>query len=527
MDVQTVQFGRTRPLSVAVVALMTMVGCGSVRQLTRTLDHAVDTLETQSENWQDTLRQTEADLAALAMKLEKEAAQDGDELTEQVAGEARGLIDQVNHVLQENVDHIAATANCQRDILRNRVAIDIRNLKTSVLRRLRPWRYSSRTKEPYIPWICTATPSSININNIVDDTIVLNGIDLNVLATDKPILRVVQEDGSEKIVTPSWAVSRISNYQMDIAAKNLIGAGWIDPQSRQIVIKWNDQRINENEISITGGVCGGSGQLCCDGNRCDQGNNCIAQKCTACGGENQPCCKDDVQKCQFGSCQNGTCLACGEVGQPCCPGWPSCAPGAECQVGTNQCVVSRTRVDTITVTTTTGCRNRAGTNDSVWFSFAGHQFELDNDGDDREMCKVDVYAIDARPKNIYYLPGQSFTIQVQKGNDGDDGGWYLETLDVGVNGQSAHHYGIQRWFEDEDNKLSWEGTFSASGSTPGGSTVGGSTTGGSTTGGSTTGGGTTGGSTTGGSTTGSGKKCCEWDDEGKCILSVSQNAQCP
>lgn len=68
--------------------------------------------------------------------------------------------------------------------------------------------------------------------------------------------------------------------------------------------------------------CGQQDQFCCADNQCDQGMACVDAKCTACGGENQPCCGDICT----GNSKSGNslvcfadqCVGCGEIGYPCC-----------------------------------------------------------------------------------------------------------------------------------------------------------------------------------------------------------------
>jgi hypothetical protein len=114
--------------------------------------------------------------------------------------------------------------------------------------------------------------------------------------------------------------------------------------------------------------CGGPGQICCEGNFCDNGGccdhttltaagGCIADgaslgdgsQCVAnhgsagaCGGPNQPVCGGKVGcTAPLTRMANGVCVPCGVAGQPCCPAAkrPYCAVPFACNANTGICAV--------------------------------------------------------------------------------------------------------------------------------------------------------------------------------------------
>lgn len=68
--------------------------------------------------------------------------------------------------------------------------------------------------------------------------------------------------------------------------------------------------------------CGQQDEFCCANNKCDQGQACINSKCTACGGEGQPCCSNNCsgndKKGHELKCWSDKCVGCGLIGSPCC-----------------------------------------------------------------------------------------------------------------------------------------------------------------------------------------------------------------
>lgn len=429
-----------------------VTGCdGPVDKLTKVFDRAIAMLEGQSISWQETLKQLEVDLGDLARDLEEQAAEDADELVKQVGDEASALIGQVDQVLKDNVNNMAAIVNCQKDILRERVKIDLQNLKNRLLLR---FKGQASAHIPYKPWVCTADPTSLNLNNLTKDVLTLNGIDLNQVDTDKPAVVIVQEDGSQRAVQEFY-VSRVSNYQMTVGVRSLLTARVLDERSRQVIVRWKDQRVNENEINVTGARCGAAGEACCDRNSCHEGNNCESGICEACGLRNQPCCEHEVRSCTFGRCSEGRCRPCGNLGEQCCAGNQCAAEGSTCDIGTGTCVAGKIAVNTIKVAVQTSCRDKAGTDDDVWFGFDGVSFALDNPGDDREKCNLDTYLLNAAGKNLFYRSGMPVGIMLQKSSDGDSGGWFVDWIDVQVNGGETRRFTVDRWLED--NTLRWYG----------------------------------------------------------------------
>lgn len=70
-------------------------------------------------------------------------------------------------------------------------------------------------------------------------------------------------------------------------------------------------------------------QFCGPGNQCDPGLICSNGKCTACGGENQPCCGktecDSTTKAgRELACKDEKCVICGLNGNPCCKNSNAC-----------------------------------------------------------------------------------------------------------------------------------------------------------------------------------------------------------
>ena len=83
-------------------------------------------------------------------------------------------------------------------------------------------------------------------------------------------------------------------------------------------------------FDVPPGVCGATGQPCCDGATCNGVLVCDAGTCVPCGRMDDPCCLGDACATGF-SCDTsvGRCLQCGAPGAPCCPGTP-CPGGGEC-----------------------------------------------------------------------------------------------------------------------------------------------------------------------------------------------------
>jgi hypothetical protein len=123
-------------------------------------------------------------------------------------------------------------------------------------------------------------------------------------------------------------------------------------------------------------ACGGPNQACCPNRTCSadsccvrqggddvciragetcplqgpgNGGTCAANRCSGCGGANQPCCNGGLCSEAGQACVSGRCSSCGGLNQPACPGNacnnPGCvsgaavcvAPGMDCGQGTGTC----------------------------------------------------------------------------------------------------------------------------------------------------------------------------------------------
>lgn len=296
-------------LGVSTPFIQWFAGCGLISQVTDTLDgvnatmqQAVWMLETQSAQWQTTLKDLEAQLGRDAMLLEG-----------QVAADLRQVIEQVDLVMKEGVQFGQESLNCQTDIFATRAKIAVQNLLNELLNKHQYKRKSNRPMLPYQPIVCSATPTQIGLQGWPGATqLVLSGIDFNGLDTQKPLAFIVRSGGMAERPVPAYHINRTTNYRMTVNVPNMITEGLFDQQSRQLVIRWEGRQVNPNEIPIVPMVpCGNLGQCCLPGSVCNSGYKCQGGVCVQppCGGYGQPCCATNPQCTGNNRCVNNICTS--------------------------------------------------------------------------------------------------------------------------------------------------------------------------------------------------------------------------
>jgi hypothetical protein len=354
----------------------------SVDAINTTMSNAVSQLDQQSSAWQQTLKGLETDLTQQASALESQVAQHAQDLAEearrgakdverqaandalqleqQLASDVHNVIDQVSGVVKDGLQFGQESFNCQLDIFATHARISVHNFLVGILNRVKYKGISNRPSDPFVPIICSANPSGINVGAWDPGTfLVLSGTDLNLLDTQKPQIVVLHSDGSQ-FVAPEVVGNRTTNYRYQINVPTMIAQGQLR-NAAKLEVRWNGQHVNKNEIPISacGGAnqpcchgacddprnacsnnvcqgCGGGGQPCCPGNSCSAGGVCEHGFCTGCGQLNQPCCNGETCSSVSAVCRQSICSACGQLGQPCCNG-NVCSRG-ECRAGVcSQC----------------------------------------------------------------------------------------------------------------------------------------------------------------------------------------------
>jgi hypothetical protein len=312
-------WGRCRAMLATCAVLLLQGGnctkdlTASIDKVNATLSEAVQTLGDQSQAWQTTLTNLESKLAADTGSLEK-----------QVADDVRGLITQIDTIVKDGGQFLQETTNCQIDIMRSHATIALRNLLSAFLNKHKYQGIDNRPMLPYVPIVCSANPNGVDVSKWDSGTfLVLSGTDFNVFNTQKPSVVVRKRSGQELVVADMG--NRVTNYRYTVNVPAMIAQGLLK-EAIQLQVRWNGQRVNQNEIPVV--PCGGYGQPCCRGHLCDAGS-CANDVCGACGQLNQPCCNGQI--CQAGNCVSGLCTACGASGQPCCSG-NACNSGNKCLV---------------------------------------------------------------------------------------------------------------------------------------------------------------------------------------------------
>jgi hypothetical protein len=318
----------------------------SVSTLNGTLSQAVTTLGDQSSAWQGTVtnlesnlanhvsgleRQVAQDISNLesqiardATELEKQIAQDAMNLERQLVADVKDIINQVSYIAKDGAQFGQESFNCQTDIFNKHAKVAVQNALNKLLNKQKYQGKTDRPIVPYEPIVCSANPNGINVAAWTPDTyLALSGTDLNIFETQKPSIVVLRADNSE-ITVPNVG-NRVTNYRFQINVAAMIAANQLK-DAIQLQVRWNGQRVNQNEIPVV--ACGGNGQPCCRGRSpvCDSGT-CANNICGVCGGLGQPCCNGNA--CSAGACVNSICTACGGNGQPCCGG-STCNSGSRC-----------------------------------------------------------------------------------------------------------------------------------------------------------------------------------------------------
>lgn len=293
----------------ASVTLLGAGGCGvsdSIDKVNATMEHAVETLDQQSSQWQVTLQ-----------NLETQLAKDARGLSTQLAADVNQLISHVHLVARDGVQFGQEALNCQTDIFGTRAKVAVQNLLINFLNQHRWKGRSDRPLVPLRPIVCSANPNEIDVRGWPGATqLVLSGVDLNLIDTRVPLLFIVRSGGLPDRPVQPFHINRLTNYRIAINVPNMISERLFDANSRQLVVRWEGQRVNSSEIPIVPMIaCGALGQTCCHGSVCQGGNLCQGGTCVSppCGGANQPCCAGAAQctgadsSCVNDICTRATC----------------------------------------------------------------------------------------------------------------------------------------------------------------------------------------------------------------------------
>lgn len=241
----------------------------AANKVTEEVQTALNSLNSTSHDWQNTLK-----------GLEDELRKDSSDL-------ARSTLQQVQQIAAESIQLASEQVACNEDIITDHATVSLANI-------LHTLKHDGK-HETYIPHICSITPPAISLQR-PENHLTINGSFF--FATGKPRLAVQNGNTGPTAVTVD-AVSRNTNYAMTVEIAPLIQAGTLNAQSIRLLIydppnssspyevpieqapTCSDNIRNGDETDID---CGGSCKPCQVGLSCSidddcTGKACIAQRC--------------------------------------------------------------------------------------------------------------------------------------------------------------------------------------------------------------------------------------------------------
>lgn len=423
----------------------------TIDKINATMQKAIDTLDTQSTLWQQTITTLEQDLAAEAKSLSK----DVQNLEHQFFQDVNTLVNNVSYLVKDGGQWLQESANCQKDIYSSHAKIALQNMLNEFLNKHNYLKKNDRPKLPFAPIICSANPTSVAVGQWQpSQSLALSGVDMNLFKTQPPSVLVLRSDGST--IEAKNMGNQGTNYHFTINIQTMISQGLLD-DAIQIQVNWNGHKVNSNQIPVI--ACGRLSAPCCQGKMCKSGT-CVDQICLPCGQLNQHCCNG--VNCSSGVCTNDMCTSCGGKGQICCAGKSCTESGTVCKQGT--CIVPPVppeEVRTIEAIVKTGGMDGAGTNDVVDLFLGGNSWRLNVPGkNDFERNHTDSFVLTAPSKMVWNTDLNP--VRIRKGADGENGEWYVESLVVKINGKHTCTLPVNKWLKG--SSLVWTGTLPASGS---------------------------------------------------------------
>lgn len=270
----------------------------SLDRINDTMSQAVQTLGEQSSAWQATLT-----------NLQKQLTLDSQKMEGQIKDDVSALVNQVSFVANDAAQNLQASLLCTENIIATHVSIALRNLLNTELNK---WSYkgiNNRPIEPFLPTVCTINPKSVTVDGWPDSQqLELSGADFNLFAQQKPLGFIIKTSGQEVPIAAGY-INQQTNYMITISIPLMIRDNRFDTSSQQIIIKWNGQKVNNNEIPVIPKVpCGGIGQPCCSARQCT-GGLCRDGRCVICGGLGQPCCEPSQCDQNLACSAGGQCIA--------------------------------------------------------------------------------------------------------------------------------------------------------------------------------------------------------------------------
>lgn len=250
----------------------------SLDRINQTMGDAVQTLGTQSSQWQGTLKDLQAKLT-----------QDTKDIEKQVVSDVNQIIDHIDDVVKDGIQFAQESFNCQTDIFASHARISVQNLLNQLLNKFGYKGISNRPILPFEPIVCSANPTAIDLATWSSaqgqqGQLVLSGVDFNIFGTDKPDV-VIKIPSTERVV-PALYVARETNYRLAVNVLDMKNNNvFFTTSPQQMEIRWQGRKVNSNEINITPFTappppdpCGSRGLKCCGGTSCTS-SVCVSGMC--------------------------------------------------------------------------------------------------------------------------------------------------------------------------------------------------------------------------------------------------------
>ncbi|MBN1606215.1 MAG: PKD domain-containing protein [Polyangiaceae bacterium] len=202
------------------------------------VDKALLDFTLESQNWQRTLRVLETNLQGMVAESTGNLRATANELL----GKVKSIFDDSQALARENV-------NCGADIIASSANVALRNALIDLQNTLDFLGQDNRPHVSPTPIVCSVIPSYVSVSKWPGGQLVLSGANFNVFGSEKPTVRIEREGTGDEVVAPNL-VSLTNDYRLQINVPALIQAGKFDESARQLVVVWNEERVNPNEIPI-------------------------------------------------------------------------------------------------------------------------------------------------------------------------------------------------------------------------------------------------------------------------------------